>query len=860
MEDKINERKKNLSVCQNYKKYIKDDSKLRMGKYSNRNLSQEIVTKRQFSNSIIANEYSKKNQNKNLSTILPNPLFKSIKTQRKIKKPSIKKSSDDIIPKIIDLKKKCSNKKYFLANKSQINKKQKKINKNKSCDSILFTKKNSNDGNSSKNVTKSTSFYNSQSLINKMSFRNNRYNKYQRLNVSSIPQSKTLMSLNKNNNLNSPSKTKDNYHITSRNFSNGNNILNSRNVNIDFSKSNFFRFVKSNEINKCNSDVNINKSNSPFKLKTEIENKIFFNNSSIREHLYKNNRIISAYKNENNYKKNQEEFNKNNDNELQLKFIEKLKEQLKIKNQNKLINYKEILYEFKNNNGYLTKIRNYNNNLKLRQENENKDKKTNKNKKKKFKFYKYKEYMSAIEKENMQNFIKEKEKKQDFLVEKIFGALKVKKSTTKNNQNKTIKSTSDDNINNDKEMKSGNSENTENILDKNDLTKTNNVKFFGVIDDNIFSFHNRNKQRILRKKSSKRLRKNKNYYKSIYTVSRTDDDISLHSANIDVSINNLSLSSVSTISNKSFTKGRMKVVNNISLDKKEVNLKLLPKCNKQYQQFRNLRSTKEKSTIRSIASQQSLIAKIKEYESEQQKKRKSLQKFLKNPFIYLNRLYRDKNKKENKSYLKKFIKRSQMNSKYELILRKKISNTESDNFTSFNNSVYSYNDYNINFDDDDDEDEEVYENNCIIEEDEKINNDEKINLDEKDNFMIQYCNKFFPEKEDDGIENEEKIKEACAMFTNLIHNSKKLIEEIPPSERELFLGFKEKIDSLKKMGQMEYEKFIYENYKYFKKELEECKKGQYQERFINNFINKLNNQIDLRDKIESSQNIKIIYS
>ena len=159
------------------------------------------------------------------------------------------------------------------------------------------------------------------------------------------------------------------------------------------------------------------------------------------------------------------------------------------------------------------------------------------------------------------------------------------------------------------------------------------------------------------------------------------------------------------------------------------------------------------------------------------------------------------------------------------------------------------------------EEKKIYENGCIIiEEDEKNNKDDAYDLDEKDNFMIQYRNRFFPDKENYEITNEEKIKEACAMFTNLVYNSKKLIEEIPISERGIFLEFKEKIDSLKKMDGKEYEMFVYENYKYFKKELEECKKGQNQERYINNFINKLNNQIDLRDKIESKQNIKIIYS
>ena len=61
---------------------------------------------------------------------------------------------------------------------------------------------------------------------------------------------------------------------------------------------------------------------------------------------------------------------------------------------------------------------------------------------------------------------------------------------------------------------------------------------------------------------------------------------------------------------------------------------------------------------------------------------------------------------------------------------------------------------------------------------------------------------------------------------------------------ELFLEFKEKINSLEKFSKKEFNLYIIRNYKILLKILEECKRDTEKEMRINEYLKALNNDLD----------------
>ena len=101
------------------------------------------------------------------------------------------------------------------------------------------------------------------------------------------------------------------------------------------------------------------------------------------------------------------------------------------KNYSNLIHYKNIIYSTKHkDNNTFDKIKNYND--AIRNRNEQKNNNLNIDKEKKYSFYKYIEYMNKIEKEQIDNYLKEKEKKDLIKIQEIFGDIS-SKNKIKNN-------------------------------------------------------------------------------------------------------------------------------------------------------------------------------------------------------------------------------------------------------------------------------------------------------------------------------------------------------------------------------------------------------------------------------------------
>ena len=106
-----------------------------------------------------------------------------------------------------------------------------------------------------------------------------------------------------------------------------------------------------------------------------------------------------------------------------------------IKENNNLIYYKNVFYSNKkrNINNILDKIKMYNDAIRARNEQIKKDKKLNLNSEKKYSFYKYKEYMNEIEKEELDNYKKEKEKKDLINIQEIFYDTTLSRNKTRKN-------------------------------------------------------------------------------------------------------------------------------------------------------------------------------------------------------------------------------------------------------------------------------------------------------------------------------------------------------------------------------------------------------------------------------------------
>ena len=718
--------------------------------------------------------------------------------------------------------------------------------------------------------TKQFSSLNNSNIYENLSNNNYNHNFNQDLNLSFILKSKKGYSLNKKD---IDLKLNKNYHSMRSSFNKNKNKKRKENtkLNFKFLLNGDINFYKNNIIKKYELNTSTIMNNGEYKKEINNKNNKELKNKPIKKKIEKEKIFISEYKNSKKEMKNNTIYNYN---DLEDLYFSKISNQLSLKNQNnKLINYKEFIYELKNNTDYLERMRNYNNKIRLKKQNKNSEEN------KKSSFNKYNDNKKSIEKKNNSKYQKEEIKKQQSIKLKILAHSKESKNNTKskkeistkinssnkknNNSNKiknysnNIKNNNLNNIKNSSNIKKiyiKNNNSTEilhgkknhlSITDGTKLINSKNKKYSYGEDKNHKNNMKFRKNSIISKKSYK------SNINSLDLEDKIDEEIYVESAE-----NNqrqlLSSATVDDYNNRSNCsvkrKSISKIINNMRLKKNnQIGNK---KENNDYKTFSKLR--KEKPDIKSIMSKKKLIEKIKEAESKNDFRRKSIKNYYKSPFLYLGKGIPESHKKDNNAILAKFIKKYQESHKFELKVRKKsrltqIIKSESEDISSIinNNSIVT-NDIIQNID---------------ISENKDYSEEFKINLDDEDNFMMQYFDRYYADKKgkDTEIKNEKKIKEVYTMFLNLIQNNTKMMENASDKDQELFVEFREKMDSLKKVNNKIFEEFIFENYKYFKKELDDCKKGKYQEKCINNFLNNLNNDLDNRKRIESEQNIKAIF-
>ena len=101
------------------------------------------------------------------------------------------------------------------------------------------------------------------------------------------------------------------------------------------------------------------------------------------------------------------------------------------------------------------------------------------------------------------------------------------------------------------------------------------------------------------------------------------------------------------------------------------------------------------------------------------------------------------------------------------------------------------------------------------------------------------------EKEKKELITNEILEEAGNNFFNLLKENEKIIQSSKNIEdAELFLEFREKMNSLEKFSKNELNLYIYRNYKTIINILEECKRDKKREIEINRFIKLLNDDLD----------------
>ena len=182
------------------------------------------------------------------------------------------------------------------------------------------------------------------------------------------------------------------------------------------------------------------------------------------------------------------------------------------KNNNNLIHYKNIYYTRKNiNNNTFDKIKKYNDAIRIRNDLKNNGLKIEKDKK--YSFYKYIEYMDKIEKEELDNYIKDKEKKNIFNIQQIFGDIPSRNKSTKNsltnkNKNKIKISLNKNNSNENIQNIKINYNQKDEIKTKNNNNNNSNNKFI-LSTKNSFN-KNSFKKNSTKKKSPKKNSPKKN--------------------------------------------------------------------------------------------------------------------------------------------------------------------------------------------------------------------------------------------------------------------------------------------------------------------------------------------------------------
>ena len=683
---------------------------------------------------------------------------------------------------------------------------------------------------------------------------NNSRNSFnQDLNLSSILGNNIGESFHKND-INP--KLNKNYHCISNSFNKNKNKVKSNimKLNKNFLLKRDTDFFKTNTIRKNDINSNIIMNNSKSKIGINNENEIELIKNSSKKIIEKaTKKIIPVY---NYIKKGTIKYKIYSYSNLENLHFNQTSKQLRLKNKNtNLISYKEFIYELKNNTDYLERMRKYNNKIRFR-------KKKILEKGKKFSFYKYKDYMESIEKENISNYQKEEIKKHKYLVSEIFNNSKVKNNTKpqKETNNKIQNSNDKENNSNDKENNSNNEENNSN--NKNVDINNNNIEVLDEEENNslktdeikVININNRRYSHIEDKNylNGKNSKISKTSYQNIISNLALYDKIEEEIYVESVSAYNSYRQLLSSVTEDNYNNKSTRTPKRKSIDKIINNIKLAIKRKKENHHYKiYLRFRKEKPDINTIISKKKLIEKIKNQESKNAIRRQSIKNYLKSPFLYIGKNNAEYNIDNNNVILSEFIKKNQENQNLDSKIMEKSKIIGNNEFESENISdIMSKSDIIIN---------EIIENMNITED---KNCSKEISLDIKDNFMIQYFKRYYPEKDrvNTKIKIDEKIKEVYIKFLNLIQNNTKMMQKTSPRDNELFIEFREKMDSLKKVNREVYKKFIFENYKYFKKELDDCKKGTFQKKCINDFLDNMNNDLDNRKKIDSKQNIKAVFS
>ena len=128
----------------------------------------------------------------------------------------------------------------------------------------------------------------------------------------------------------------------------------------------------------------------------------------------------------------------------------------------------------------------------------------------------------------------------------------------------------------------------------------------------------------------------------------------------------------------------------------------------------------------------------------------------------------------------------------------------------------------------------------------KKNEKKNDNSEEKISEYIRlYLEKYKKNYENEKILNEESEEDIDLKFSIIIKENEELIRKSNRKEEmELFLEFKEKINSLEKFSKKEFNLYIIRNYKILLKILEECKRDTEKEMRINEYLKALNNDLD----------------
>ena len=883
----------------------------------------------------------------------------------------------------------------------------KKMIKSLSCNSIkLFKSKNKRPLSSTTNNTKSTST--NQKILNSLINKNDEFKVNDEIDENNLFNSNYTISIRKSNNRPMSSTLKQSSLKTF------NELIKNRNEN---KKDNI---IESKILDKNNSYKNSRNKNKQYTIiinnKNEKENLRYINNEIFpKENINIKNNITPSFVKLTNLKKNfYPKTNKNNYSDIKNKklknysmdnpnnnssneimqylfYIDGKSNSVDFinnninKNNNYLINYKNIYYTRKNlNNNTFDKIKKYNDAIRIRNNLKNNGLYRDKQHKK-YSFYKY---------------IKDKEKKNNFNIQEIFGDIPRRNKSTKKaltirikNKNKLLLNKKN---NSNKDIQSININNNQKDETKTNSNNNNNNKIIDILSKNYSSKKNASTKKNSPKKNSpkkkspkknspkkyspkkyspkinslkrnkKKLRKKKNkenddeYISSSYTPSdvvinnfdsnkNPKDIIKDKNKNINLVIfehkrNSFHLDEKKVLLNPEIKEqtNRKLTDPNIEQNDKNENNKLnennfnnnndLNYFNYNQQILNNkeiINSSKynylkrrEKLLIlsrRNLMAKQLLLEKIKEAEKYQKSKRRS--QFI--PFFNLKYKHLEDNTKESqeKILLRKYYKKTKHKFSVRLKNKNSLSYISSLN-SSVNDFMEQYNDFKNNFHEKsfifkDDEFNSDFKNFNDNDNNNKENNDEilkdnnPINSIDKNNDLIEIVNnhsqlditnnhdniykiddkieddfdlednksnsnenekisefmKLFLEKYRDKIEKKEEavsedtFEEINQQFLNIIKENDDIIRSTKKKEEiELFLEFREKMNSLRKLSIKNFNFYIIRNYKIILNTLQECKRDKEKEYRINEFLKELNDELNMLYyyKKDISNNMKIL--